>query len=36
MVYEKHIIWTDRDKIMKETAFVENKTDIMQHVLKKQ
>ena len=36
MVYEKHIIWTKKDKIMKDMASRENKTEIMQHVLKMQ
>jgi len=30
------IIGTKKDKIMKEMAFVENRTDIMQHILKMQ
>jgi len=34
MVYEKHIIWSEKDEFMKLAAFVENKTEIMQHILK--
>ena len=36
MVYEKHMIWTEKDKIMKDRHLVEDKTEIMQHVLKMQ
>jgi hypothetical protein len=33
MVHE-NIISTQKDSVTKETAFVENKTQIMQHILK--
>jgi hypothetical protein len=31
---KKCIIWTEKDEIMKYTAFAENKTEIMQNALK--
>jgi hypothetical protein len=34
MVNERCIIWTEKDEIMKYTAFVENKTEIIQNALK--
>ena len=36
MVYKKNmsIIWIEKDKIMTYMHFVENKTEIMEHVLK--
>jgi hypothetical protein len=34
MVYQKHIIWTQKDKIMKYTAFVKNKMKIKQNSMK--
>ena len=36
MICEKYIIWTEKYKIMKQKAFVENKTGIMQCVVKTQ
>ena len=36
MDYEKHIIGTSRDKIMNKQHSVENKTQIMKHVLERQ
>jgi hypothetical protein len=35
MVYEKRIIWTE-DKIWNKQHSAENKTEIMQHVIKMQ
>ena len=34
MVYEKFIIWIEKDKLWNEQHFLENKTDITRHVLK--
>lgn len=36
MVYAKHIIQTEEDKILTEQHSVENKTGIMHHVIKMQ
>jgi len=35
MVYKKHITCTEKDKNMKQMEFVENRTEIMQDVLKR-
>ena len=34
MVYEKRIVWTEDCKLLNKLHFVDNKTEIMQHVLK--